>query len=99
MSAIFTSRLLLGALSRRLDSSTSTPTSPLTERSPMLDVPLPTIFAPRSGAGIRIDLTERAVVLPGTEPWVPSPAAGIERMRLERFGENARATSLVRYAP
>jgi anti-sigma factor ChrR (cupin superfamily) len=65
----------------------------------MLDVPLPTIFAPRSGAGIRIDLTERAVVLPGTEPWVPLPAAGIERVQLERFGENARATSLVRYAP
>lgn len=48
---------------------------------------------------IRSDLAERVVVLPGTIPWVPSPTAGVDRMLLERVGENARATSIVRYAP
>ena len=33
-------------------------------------------------------------------PWIPSPAAGVERRFLEREGgEVARATSIVRYAP
>ncbi len=48
---------------------------------------------------VRVDLTERAVVLPGTLAWVPSPSAGVTRLQLDRFGENARATSIVRYAP
>jgi anti-sigma factor ChrR (cupin superfamily) len=64
----------------------------------MLDVFDPTPLATQPGAGIRVDLTERAVILPGTERWVPSPAPGIERMQLERAGENGRATSIVRYA-
>jgi len=33
-------------------------------------------------------------------PWVPSPVSGIDRIMLERDGDEiARATSLVRYAP
>jgi anti-sigma factor ChrR (cupin superfamily) len=46
-----------------------------------------------------MDLSRRAVVLAGTEPWVRSSAAGVERTQLERAGENARATSIVRFAP
>ena len=49
---------------------------------------------------IRADLSQRAVVLPGEEPFVPSPMAGVERMMLDRDGgEVARATTIVRYAP
>lgn len=53
---------------------------------------------PTVGA-IRTDLAERSVVLPGAAPWVPSPAAGIDRILLDRFGDDGRATSIVRYAP
>jgi anti-sigma factor ChrR (cupin superfamily) len=49
---------------------------------------------------LRDDFTQRAVVRPGDAPWVPSPAAGVERLMLDRIGDEvARATSLVRYAP
>jgi len=49
---------------------------------------------------IRADFTQRVVVLPGAEPWVASPVAGIERVMLDRIGdEAARATSLVRFEP
>lgn len=48
----------------------------------------------------RADFTLRACVLPGEEPWRPSPSPGVERRLLDRVGgEVARATSLVRYAP
>jgi ChrR-like protein with cupin domain len=45
--------------------------------------------------------TDVAVLIHGeTQPWVPSPAPGIERKLLERVGgEVALATSIVRYAP
>jgi anti-sigma factor ChrR (cupin superfamily) len=52
-----------------------------------------------TGERIRADLTQRAVVLAGTVPWLPSPTAGVDRVRLDRFGENGRATSIVRFAP
>jgi len=49
---------------------------------------------------IRADFAERVVVGPDDHHWVPSPAAGVERMMLDRVGDEvARATSLVRYAP
>lgn len=43
----------------------------------------------------------RAAVLEATQyHWVPSTQAGVERMMLDRLGEEkARATSVVRYAP
>ena len=42
----------------------------------------------------------RVVVRPEDYNWVDSPMAGIERMMLDRIGEEvARATSFVRYAP
>jgi anti-sigma factor ChrR (cupin superfamily) len=48
---------------------------------------------------IRHDLTQRVVVRPGDEAFVPSPQAGVERLMLDRDGDEvARATSLVRYA-
>jgi anti-sigma factor ChrR (cupin superfamily) len=48
---------------------------------------------------IRADLDERAVLRPGDEAFVPSPEPGVERLMLDRLGEEvARATSIVRYA-
>lgn len=49
---------------------------------------------------IRASFEERCVVLPGQEPWVASPTPGVERMMLDRVGDEiARATSVVRFAP
>ncbi len=49
---------------------------------------------------IHADFTRRATVTPDQHEWVPSPMAGVERVMLDRVGEEkARATSLVRYAP
>lgn len=49
---------------------------------------------------IHADFSLPALVLPGQQHWVPSPQAGVERVMLDRIGEEkARATSLVRYAP
>ncbi|WP_237055441.1 cupin domain-containing protein [Microbulbifer sediminum] len=49
---------------------------------------------------LNADFGRRAVVLPGDYEWKPSPVPGVERMMLDRIGEEvARATSLVRYAP
>ena len=49
---------------------------------------------------IHADFTRRATVTPDQYAWVPSPMAGVERVMLDRVGEEkARATSLVRYAP
>lgn len=49
---------------------------------------------------INADL-RRTVIEQGADlPWIPSPQAGVERRLLFRVGqEQARATSLVRYAP
>ncbi|MFZ4878811.1 cupin domain-containing protein [Janthinobacterium sp. Mn2066] len=48
---------------------------------------------------IHADYTRRATVVPGQHRWSASPQGGVERMMLDRFGgEQARATSLVRYA-
>jgi quercetin dioxygenase-like cupin family protein len=49
---------------------------------------------------LNADTGERAIMQGATLPWVPSPLPGVERRPLYRVGaEQARATSLVRYAP
>ncbi|RMA82590.1 cupin domain-containing protein [Umboniibacter marinipuniceus] len=49
---------------------------------------------------LRSDFRRREVVTPADYQWVPSPMPGVERMMLDRIGEeSARATSIVRYAP
>ena len=46
------------------------------------------------------DFNQRVVVTPEQYNWVDSPIAGVQRMMLDRIGDEvARATSLVRYAP
>lgn len=43
---------------------------------------------------------QRIVIHPKDYRWVPSPMPGVERMMLDRIGDEvARATSIVRYAP
>ncbi|QIM48173.1 anti-sigma factor [Pusillimonas sp. DMV24BSW_D] len=49
---------------------------------------------------INADFSKPAFVLPDQYEWVSSPQAGVERVMLDRVGEEkARATSVVRYAP
>ena len=49
---------------------------------------------------INADFREKIVIRPVDYQWVASPAAGVERMMLDRIGkESGHATSLVRYAP
>lgn len=49
---------------------------------------------------IHADFAQRVVVRPADYHWVDSPMPGVERMMLDRIGDEvARATSLVRYAP
>ncbi|QGX96880.1 cupin [Roseovarius faecimaris] len=49
---------------------------------------------------LNADFSKRVVVHPDEYDWVASPAAGVERMMLDRIGEEvARATTIVRFAP
>lgn len=49
---------------------------------------------------INADFSRRAMVAPHQYQWVASPQSGVERVMLDRVGaEEARATSIVRYAP
>jgi anti-sigma factor ChrR (cupin superfamily) len=49
---------------------------------------------------IHTDFRQRVTINTSVEPWVASPAPGVDRKILERDGDEiARATSLVRYAP
>jgi len=49
---------------------------------------------------INADFSQRIVVLPGEAQWTPSPHPGVDRLMLDRIGEEvARATSFVRFAP
>lgn len=49
---------------------------------------------------IRADFDQRAVVRPSEARFTPSPMPGVERILLDRIGEEvARAISIVRYAP
>ena len=50
---------------------------------------------------LRADPSRLEIVHTADLPWTPSPAAGVERKRLERVGpvEAGRVTSVVRYVP
>jgi anti-sigma factor ChrR (cupin superfamily) len=49
---------------------------------------------------LRADFSAREVVLAEDYHWVDSPMPGVERMMLDRIGDEvARATSIVRYQP
>lgn len=49
---------------------------------------------------LNADLDQLAIMHGATLPWLPSPLPGVERRPLYRLGgEQARATTLVRYAP
>lgn len=49
---------------------------------------------------LNTDFSARVVILPDQYTWQPSPMASVDRMMLDRDGEEiARATSIVRYAP
>jgi anti-sigma factor ChrR (cupin superfamily) len=46
------------------------------------------------------DFDQRVVIYPQDYNWLQSPMQGVERMMLDRIGDEvARATSIVRYAP
>ena len=48
---------------------------------------------------LHTDFSQRVILHTEQMPWLPSPAAGVERRQLDRQGEEvARATSIVRYA-
>lgn len=48
---------------------------------------------------INADFFRRAALASKDQQWIPSPQAGIERVMLDRVGdERARATTIVRYA-
>jgi len=49
---------------------------------------------------LNTDFDKRVVIRPEDYQWVKSPMPGVERMMLDRIGDEvARATSFVRYAP
>lgn len=49
---------------------------------------------------INSDFSQQATVKAQDYQWVPSPLPGVDRVMLDRIGnEKARATSIVRYAP
>lgn len=49
---------------------------------------------------INADFSRRASLAPDRYDWVASPQCGVERVMLDRVGaEQARATTIVRYAP
>ncbi|CAM3502955.1 cupin domain-containing protein [Parendozoicomonas haliclonae] len=49
---------------------------------------------------IHADFSQRVVIRPQDYQWVDSPMPGVERMKLDRIGDEVgRATSLVRFAP
>jgi len=49
---------------------------------------------------INAEFSEKAVAIPKESDWVCSPESGVDRLMLDRIGDEvARATSIVRYAP
>lgn len=49
---------------------------------------------------LNADFSERVVIRPEDYTWVDSPASGVQRMMLDRIGDEvARATTIVRFAP
>jgi quercetin dioxygenase-like cupin family protein len=49
---------------------------------------------------LNADFTKRVVIRPEDYAWIASPANGVDRMMLDRIGDEvARATTIVRFAP
>ncbi|MDJ0858118.1 MAG: cupin domain-containing protein [Dinoroseobacter sp.] len=49
---------------------------------------------------LNADFSERVVIRPEDYAWIDSPANGVQRMMLDRIGDEvARATTIVRFAP
>ncbi|WP_020175014.1 cupin domain-containing protein [Methyloferula stellata] len=49
---------------------------------------------------VRADFSRKEVVRPGEAEWVASPQKGVDRLMLDRIGDEiARATTLVRFEP
>lgn len=49
---------------------------------------------------LNADFSQRVVVTPDDYNWIASPANGVDRMMLDRIGDEvARATTIVRFAP
>src|SRR6056297_418062 len=49
---------------------------------------------------LNADFSQRIVIRPGDYDWIASPSSGVERMMLDRIGDEvARATTIVRFAP
>jgi anti-sigma factor ChrR (cupin superfamily) len=49
---------------------------------------------------VNADFSQRIVIRPEDYDWVASPAGGVDRMMLDRVGDEvARATTIVRFAP
>ena len=49
---------------------------------------------------INADFSSKVVVIPAESDWVCSPESGVDRLMLDRIGDEvARATSIVRFAP
>jgi len=49
---------------------------------------------------LNADFSQNVIIRPEDNPWVASPMPGVERMMLDRIGDEvARATSIVRFAP
>jgi len=49
---------------------------------------------------LNADFSKRVVIRPEDYDWVASPASGVDRMMLDRIGDEvARATTIVRFAP
>ncbi|MEQ8368570.1 MAG: cupin domain-containing protein [Roseicyclus sp.] len=49
---------------------------------------------------LNADFSQRIVIRPGDYDWIASPSSGVERMMLDRIGDEvARAMTIVRFAP
>ena len=49
---------------------------------------------------INANFDERCVVHPGDTDWISSPSSGVDRIMLDRIGDEvARATTIVRFDP
>lgn len=58
------------------------------------------MMSAEAGMRLNADFAQRVVIDTRTMAWTASPSAGVERKMLDRIGgEEARATSIVRYAP
>jgi len=67
------------------------------QRAAVTDRRLPTR---KNAMLVNADFSRRATITPQQYQWVASPQSGVERVMLDRIGaEEARATSIVRYAP